>query len=124
MLDQDYTPSGLKIEGPWENDRNALSKELFKDVFKEVFGADESIIGHHLIYVIEDKRTDGFTYQIVQELPSADTLLFDHGCMQKVFGNCYKDVLMKLACEPAETRDKLFAELYYGRENCPFKGEK
>jgi hypothetical protein len=124
MLEQDYTPSGLKIEGPWENDRNTLSKDLFKAVFKEVFNADESIIGHHLIYVYEDKREDGFTYQVVQEIPSADTLIFDHTCMQKVFGDCYKDVLMKLACEPAETRDKLFAELYYSRHNCPVQEAK
>jgi hypothetical protein len=33
----DYTATGLRIVGPWENDRNADGAQLFKDIIREAF---------------------------------------------------------------------------------------
>ena len=115
MKEKDFTETGVKIEGMYENDRNADSSQLFKDILKEVYKVTDVIIGHHLIYVKEDTREDGFTYQVVEEIPSADALIFDHDIMQKLFGGKYQVILAKLAVEPVETRDKLLGSLYYGR---------
>ena len=114
--DKDYTPSGLKVEGPYENDRNGEAADLFKAIIREVFCVTDVIIAHHLTYVKVDHRPDGFEYQIVEEIPAADTLIFDHEVARKLWGDArYKDVLTQLACEPCETRDQLLAQLYYAR---------
>jgi hypothetical protein len=110
----DFTPGGTKIEGQYENDRNAENSELYKAMIRECFGVSDVIIAHHLVYVTSEKR-DGFEYQIVEEIPSADTLIFDHDIAKKIWGDGFRDVLVKLALEPPETRDRLCAELYYGR---------
>jgi hypothetical protein len=114
-MQQDYTPTGVKIEGSYENDRNAASSDLFKAMIREAYGVQDVIIAHHLVYVRVDKRADGFDYQIVEEIPSADALIFDHEVAKKLWGDCWKDNLVKLASEPCETRDKLLANLYRSR---------
>lgn len=113
---QDFTPSGVKIEGTYENDRNADGSKLFKDIIREAFGITDVIIAHHLVYVKDDKRADGFDYQVVEEIPSADSLIFDHDVAQKIWGTNFKSILMQLAIEPVASRDKLLAQLYYARE--------
>lgn len=112
---KDFDPSGLRIEGMFENDRNAQSEQLFKDVIREAFGVKDVIIAHHLVYVIEEKRADGFIYTTVEEIPSADALIFDCDIGHKIFGGQWTANLQKLACEPVATRDRLYGELYYGR---------
>jgi len=112
---QDFTPSGVKIEGAYENDRNAESNQLFKDIIREAFGVTDVIIGHHLVYEKADKRADGFTYQIIEEIPSADALIFDHDVAKKLWGDKWGSILAGLALEPCTTRDKLLSKLYYGR---------
>lgn len=118
LRNKDFTPTGLRIEGPYENDRNADSKKLFKDILREVYGngADmDVIIGHHIIYVQRETRPDGFTYEVVQEVPSADALIFCHDVARKLWGDGFKSVLTQLATEPETSRDDLLATLYYGR---------
>lgn len=115
QFEHDFTPAGTKIEGQYENDRNAENSELFKDIIREAFNVKDVIIAHHLVYVTAEKR-DGFEYQIVEEIPSADALIFDHGIAEKIWGSKYQQILIKLALEPAETRDTLLHNLYYNRE--------
>src|SRR5690349_17934450 len=103
----DCTPTGLKLEGPYENDRNAENSNLYKAIIREAFGVTDVICGHHLVYEVEDKRADGFVYQIIEEIPSADALIFDHGVAKKIWGDKWRDNLVKLALEPTETRDEL-----------------
>lgn len=110
----DFTPSGTKIEGSFENDRNAENSDLYKEIIRECFGVSDVIIAHHLVYVTEELR-DGFKYQIVEEIPSADCLIFDHDIARRVWGSEFREVLVKLALEPAETRDALLRKLYYAR---------
>lgn len=115
-MNADYTPSGVKIEGAYENDRNAAGSQLFKDILRECFNVQDVIVGHHLIYVYRDTRADGFTYEVVQELPSADALIFDHEIARRIWGEEYLCKLRELACTPPETRDKVLATLFYGRD--------
>ncbi len=111
-LKKDFSTTGVKLEGPWENDRNRCYKQLIKDVIKEVFEVDESFVGHHIVYEIPDKIQGA----LPQEIPSLDTLWFEHSVAKKLWGNDgYLTILRMLASEPVETRDQLFANLYYGR---------
>lgn len=98
-----------------ENERNSKHHTLWTDIVKEVVdNCDGVICGHHIVYQTTVKA-GGFDCTVVQELPSADALIFDHGIARKLWGDDCKSVLTQLACEPAETRDDLLASLYYGR---------
>ncbi len=109
------TETGLRQEGGFENTRNAISSDLFKRVIRECHSVEDVIIAHHLVYVKVEKHADGFEYQIVEEVPAADTLIFDHDVARKLFGEGFKTQLALLACEPVETRDALYSELINGR---------
>jgi hypothetical protein len=111
----DFTPSGIKYEGPYENDRNAEHADLYKAIIREAYGVTDVICGHHLVYQIEDKRADGFTYTFVEEVPSADTLIFDTDVAQRLWGDKWKSVLSILAVTPIAERDALLHDFYYGR---------
>lgn len=103
-----------KIEGTYENQRNATNADLYKAIIKECFGVKDVIIAHHLVYVVVEQR-DGFDYQIVEEIPAADTLIFDHDIAPRIWGEGWREVLTRLAMEPVETRDKLLHALFYSR---------
>lgn len=111
---QDFTPTGIKIEGSYENDRNAENSDLYKAIIRECFKVTDVIVAHHLVYVTSEVR-DGFQYQIVEEIPAADTLIFDHEVAERIWGKNFKIVLSRLACEPASTRDNLLRKLYEDR---------
>lgn len=111
----DFTAGGTKIEGAYENDRNAAGADLFKAIIREVYGVQDVIIAHHLVFVTEERGADGFMYQIVEEIPAADTLIFDHDIARRLWGVAWPDKLMQLALEPPETRDKLLAQLLQNR---------
>lgn len=115
MNKQDFTLGGVKVEGTWENDRNGTSRQLLKDIIREAYGVQDVLIGHHLCYEYEENQ-NGFNITIMEEIPSADTLIFDHLVAQKIWGVMdYKRILTMLVLEPSETRDKLLSNLYYGR---------
>lgn len=117
LVDKDFSPTGLRIEGPYENDRNADSADLFKAIIRECFGVTDVIIAHHLTYVKEDMR-DGFAFQVVQEIPSADALIFDHDVARHLWGEQnFRHVLMRLALEPVASRDALLRKLYEARND-------
>lgn len=115
----DMTESGIILEGNYENDRNARNAPLYKKIIREVYGVHDVIIAHHLVYVSTEKRHDGFVYQIVQEIPSADTLIFDHNVAKHLFGDCFRSNLAALACEPADSRDALLQRMVDTKLNLP-----
>lgn len=119
--EQDFTPTGLRIDGAYENDRNADNADLYKDIIREVFGVSDVIIAHHLVYVAQEVR-DGFTYQIVEEIPSADALIFDTDCAKKLWGDKWSINLALLAVTPVAKRDELLRKLYYDRPKNSSKG--
>lgn len=110
-----FTPNGLKVHGYYENERNQKNATLYKAIICEAFDVKDVICGHHIIYLIEETRADGFVYQVIEEVPSADALIFDHDVARRIWGEGYRDYLVKLALVPIEERDALLAELYYGR---------
>lgn len=114
-FDRDYSPTGLKIEGGYENDRNAVYAPLYKAMIREAYKCDDVICGHHLIYVSRDKRPDGFVYEVVQEIPSADALIFDHEAMGRLFGQDSIAVMTTLAKLPAQDRDEKLADMFESR---------
>lgn len=114
LISKDFTPSGLKLEGSYENDRNTQNRKLYADIIREVYNAEQSIIAHHLTYVAIEHR-DGFEYQIVEEIPAADTLIFDHEAAKKLWGAEWQQILVRLVLTPVPERDVLLAELFYGR---------
>lgn len=108
-------PAGVRVEGPYENARNAASSDLFKRIIREVFGAKDVIIAHHLTYARDDKDHTGFAYETIEEIPSADTLIFDHEIAKTIWGEAWQANLVKLVLEPCESRDDLLAQLYNAR---------
>lgn len=113
----DFSPNGTKYAGQYENDRNAENRELYSAILREVFGVKDVICGHHLVYQLEEKRADGFTYTFVEEVPSADALIFDHDIASKLWPEDYLAKLAALAVEPISTRDALLSKFYYeGRQ--------
>ena len=111
-LAKDFSTTGVKLEGPWENDRNRCYKQLIKDIITECFEVmDTPYVGHHIVYEVPDKIQGA----LPQEIPAFDTLIFEHTVAKKLWGENFKEFLKALACEPVETRDQLLADLYYGR---------
>lgn len=107
----EFMPSGLKIEGPFENKRNKDSSELLHKIIKRVYGATECIVAHHITYVAVDHQ-DGYELQVVEEIPSIDTLIFDHEVAKKLWGARWRDVLMELALMPVSERDTVLRVHY------------
>lgn len=109
-----------KLKGTCENDRNAANSDLYKAIIREAYGVTDVIVGHHIVFVTVETRKDEatgieFDYQCVQELASADTLLFDHEVAERLWGEGYLDVLTRLALTPVASRDALLKKLYEGR---------
>lgn len=91
----------------WENARNHAARDLYRDILHAAFGtAEEVVIGHHLTFDGDEP----------DEIPSADTMIFDHDIARRLWGADYQHQLMLLVCEPCDTRDALLARLFYGRQ--------
>lgn len=94
-----------------ESRRNKRNADLFTDIVKAAYGCDEAVlIGHHIGF------QRGSDISTEDEIPSADSLIFDHPIMTAVFGDKAPDVLAELATLPVPKRDHRLAELFYGRE--------
>ena len=87
-----------------ENGRNFKCQALFERMLKKAW-PDVSMVacGHHIFF----RRGDG----PVEELPSADALLFSHEIAKRVWGPGWKGVIRALAIEPEETRGEYAASL-------------
>ena len=91
----------------YENDRNARGHKLYEKLLKIAFGAENEVIsGHHFMLA-----PDGDINKGVNEIPSADTILFDHDIMSKVFGDKAVHIMSKLAMRPVEARDEFLKVL-------------
>lgn len=64
-----------------ENARNKRNAALYVDLLHRAYGCKQDVlIGHHLNFQMHGDITS------INEVPSADTLLFDHDVMDKIFG--------------------------------------
>lgn len=98
-----------------ENERNAANRALYTEVLRAAGLVNQeqggSIIAHHLCF---STTTDDGKF-VVEEIPSADTLIFCHEIMRTVFGENYLDVMMLLASLPQPERDETLRELFNHR---------
>lgn len=93
-----------------ENARNKQHAALFTAIIVAAFGPDNAVlIGHHLTFeTAGDIATEN-------EIPSADTLIFDHDIMGRVFGQYAPAVMMNLARVPVAERDTLLKQYFDNR---------
>ena len=84
-----------------EYQRNIDSKALYTGLLKAAFGHDAIIsVSHHISVRLLDAA------ETVHEIPSADTVLFDHQIMGKVFGKARAvDKMAALARLPPHRRE-------------------
>lgn len=80
---------------------------LYEAILKEALPGTSLVVASHHIFFKRDGVTD--------ELPAADTLIFDHDIAKKIWGEKYLEVLASLAIEPAEARDALLHQLFTDR---------
>lgn len=97
-------PSGELIPKRYigaELTRNKANTELFREMVRIAYGRNDPVmVGHHIGFEIGDD----FTTE--NEIPSADTLIFDHDIMRAVFGERYIDVMIECAKRPVGMRDE------------------
>jgi hypothetical protein len=90
-----------------ENARNKVNAGLYTAIMQRAMGNTTSIlIGHHLCF------ESAGNIDTENEIPSADTLLFDHDVMTLVFGDRAVDIMQHLAATPHQSRDKVL-EAYW-----------
>lgn len=90
-----------------ENDRNTRHGQVFIDLIKRAFGVDEVVmVGHHFVFEPQAAMT-ALDLTKLNEIPSADTMLFDHDIMTEVFGDKALGLMTTLAQHRAEERDEI-----------------
>lgn len=94
-----------------ENTRNKQYTKLFTDMIRAAYGDNNDVlIGHHLTFEAHgDINTEN-------EIPAADTLIFCHDLMTRVFGQRAGRVMRELATLPVSRRDDRLMELFYTRD--------
>ncbi len=92
-----------------ENDRNVRHGQVFIDLLHRAFGPEEVImVGHHFVFEPKDSM-QALDLANLNEIPSADTLIFDHDIMGAVFGERAIPIMGQLAAVPAERREEILA---------------
>lgn len=92
-----------------ENDRNTHHGLIFVDLIKRAFGVDEVVmVGHHFVFEPDAAMQKRDLTQL-NEIPSADTMIFDHDIMGAVFGDRARAIMIECACTPAAQRDEIIA---------------
>lgn len=85
----------------YEQNRNHTHAALYTRIL-QLAGIGKNIavlVGHHIGFEFNgDIETEN-------EIPSADTLIFDHDIMSRVFGSNCVAIMAELATIPAERRD-------------------
>lgn len=97
----------------FEGERNRKNATLFEKMIKHAYGEKNAVIcGHHLTFEFDGDLTTE------NEIPAADTLIFDHEIMEANFGDDAYMVMQACAAVRAEYRDELLQQHYdmYGPE--------
>lgn len=94
----------------YENERNHKNHKLYERFMRMAMGAETNVlVVHHITFSVDGAEGN--------EIPSADTLMFDHYLMQKVFGENFHYYVAQLAVRDCESRDAHFEFLLDKREN-------
>lgn len=86
-----------------ENARNKRYAGSYTQLMQRALGGEQVdvLIGHHLCFELaRDIATEN-------EIPAADTLLFDHDIMTAVFGDRSLSIMQHLAMTPTQSRDEV-----------------
>lgn len=96
------TAKFLKDEGK----RNRANADLFRAMLCVAWGEDcDIIVGHHINFQFDkDFRTE-------DEIPAADTLLFDHDIMSAVFGDAALGIMREISVLPPYRREEYVGAL-------------
>lgn len=95
---------------PFEIARNQANVPMFRAMIRMAYGRNDAVlIGHHLGFEVGDD------YSTENEIPSADTLIFDHDIMRAVFGADAIRVMQALAALPVGPRDSKLREFFKAR---------
>lgn len=100
-----------------EDQRNYTSHKVFERFLRRAFGNDlQVMVGHHIAFFKGD--------EIPNEIPSADTLLFNPTLMELVFKADAPAVMLMLVRRPPEVREKALTDWLdrldaQDRENAP-----
>lgn len=93
-----------------ENDRNTHHGDVFIDLIKRAFGVDEVVmVGHHFVFEPKGSMA-ALDLTHLNEIPSADTLIFDHDIMGEVFGEDAERIMVQCALAKVADRDALVRE--------------
>jgi hypothetical protein len=93
-----------------ENERNHRNHRVYERFMRLATGEDTNVlVKHHITFEV---AADGEP----NEVPSADTLMFCHELMEKVFGMSALALMAQLAVRPVEERDAHFEQLVARRE--------
>lgn len=84
-----------------EGKRNRHNAALYTAMLNKAWGTCEVIVGHHINFEF-DSNLD-----TEDEIPSADTLLFNHQVMMSVFDNPYEVMREIAAMSPYEREEHL-----------------
>lgn len=106
-----------------EGQRNRRNAALYDRIVRLAFGADNAVItGHHINFQL------GGDIETENEIPAADTLLFDHDIMGAVFGADAIAIMQSLAALRPEFREEYLAQYMemYGIDSglAPIKDER
>lgn len=81
--------------------RNKRNVDAYASLIRSAFGANEAVlVGHHICF----QRESDFSTE--NEIPSADTLIFDHDVMTATFGDRALPIMAELAVLPLKERDQ------------------
>lgn len=95
-----------------ENVRNKEGAEVFARLIKKAFGSEQTVmVGHHVAF---ENPVAGLASE--NEIPSADTLIFDHDIMERCFGSeDYVRIMQTLVALPCSAREKVLEEIMNDR---------
>lgn len=84
-----------------EDDRNVTGHKFFERFLRRAVGPDvQVLVAHHIVFIDEDG--------VPNEIPSADTLLFNPTLMGAVFGVVQaKTIMLTLAAREPALRDRV-----------------
>lgn len=89
-----------------EGKRNRHNAGLFCQMLFQAWGDCDVIVGHHINFLF-DKNLE-----TEDEIPAADTLLFDHAIMGCLFGDKMPDVLAHIAVLGPYARERYVAQRF------------
>lgn len=102
----------------FEAQRNRTHAQMYTEILQVAFGTDNDVlVGHHICFEHDHK------IETENEIPSADTLIFDHDIMKRAFGSMSRIVIRECADVPVEERDAKLLE-FWTREKVRREGKE